>query len=109
MLSWIIDQIPLWVYVVVTVLTVGAMFYFFSPILVPLWNLTPRWVKVVGGVMLAIGSAFVLGRNKGARDAKAIQQQANARAESHREEVHEAVQELHGDKLDKRLDKWMRD
>lgn len=109
MLSWIIDQIPLWVYVVATLLVTGTLFYFFSPILVPLWNVTTRWVKVVGGIILAIGSAFVLGRNKGAKDAKEVQKQQNAQAEQRREKIHEDVEKLHGTDLDKRLDKWMRD
>lgn len=109
MLSWIVDQIPLWVYVAVAIPMIGGAFYFASPILVPLWNLTPRWVKVAGGVILAIGSAFVLGRNKGARDAKEMQREANQRAERNRVEKHDEVGKLHGPDLDKRLDKWMRD
>lgn len=109
MLSWFIDQIPWWVYLVVGLFGTGALFYFFSPILVPLWNLTPQWVKVAGGVILAIGLAFVGGRNRGAKDAKERQAQANAEAETNRVEKHDEIQKLPPADLDKRLDKWMRD
>lgn len=109
MLSWIVDQIPLWVYVAVAIPLIGGAFYFASPILVPLWNLTPRWVKVAGGVILAIGSAFVLGRNKGARDAKELQRRNDAQAIDNRREIDHEVQNLDVPAVDKRLDKWLRD
>lgn len=108
MITWLFSQIPLWVYVTGALLTVGALFYFFSPILVPLWNVTPRWVKVALGFVAALFSAYVLGMNKAARAAKERQKQLDQQAETHREEIHREVENLSPDDLNKRFDKWVR-
>ena len=83
--------------------------YFLSPVIIPLWNVTPRWVKVAGGFILALGLAVVYGRNKGFQAARDIQAKANVRAESNRVEKHNEIEKLDTTQLDKRLDKWMRD
>ncbi len=107
--SWIVDQIPLWAYVVVAVLVAGTLFYFFSPILVPLWNMTPRPVKYAIGVMMAIASAFVYGRNKGSSDAKEMERRRAADAIKTRAKIDEEVHNRSDTDLDKSASKWMRD
>lgn len=108
MIEWIFAQIPLWVYITATLLFVGAMFYFFSPILVPLWNITPRWVKYVLGVVAALFSAYVLGMNRASRAAKEHQKQLEAQANQHREDQDREIRQRPDDKLDSDFDKWVR-
>lgn len=107
--DWIIDHIPVWVYVVVIVLGTGALFYFFSPILVPLWNLTPRWVKVAGGAVLSVILAALAGRYKGRKDAEEEQRRRDAEAIETRKKVDDEVSHLSPDDRRKRLDGWVRD
>lgn len=107
--NWIFDHIPLWVWVTVTICGAGAAFYFFSPILVPLWNITPRWVKVVLGFILSILAALAAGRYKGAKDERDMQARRNAQAIQTRTEVDNEVGNLSNADADKRLDQWMRD
>ena len=109
MISWIIDQIPLWVYITIGTLFTGAMFYFFSPILIPLWNVTPRWVKVAGGTVLAVFLAYVSGRNRGNKNAREEQKRRDARAVQTRQEIHDDVAQRSPDRVKRDIDKWMRD
>lgn len=108
MIEWIFAQIPLWVYITSGLLFVGAMFYFFSPILVPLWNITPRWVKYVLGVIAALFSAYVLGMNRASKAAKARQAAIEAQANQRREDNDRAIRNRPDDKLDRDFDKWVR-
>lgn len=109
MISWFIDQIPLWVYITVALLIAAPLLYFFGPIIATVWNVLPRWVKVALGFVAALFSAYVLGRNKAARNAKEEQKRRDARAVQTRQEVHDDVQKLNRADTDKRLDRWMRD
>lgn len=108
MIEWIFAQIPLWVYITATLLFVGAMFYFFSPILVPLWNITPNWVKYVLGVIAALFSAYVLGMNRASKAAKARQAAIEAQANTKREEIHRDVENRDRTAIDRDFDKWVR-
>lgn len=103
------DQIPWWLYILIAVPLIGGLMYFLSPVLIPLWRMTPTWVKGVGGFLLALGLAFVSGRNKGSRDAKEMQKRRDAEAVQNRERIHREVDHLNEPDVDKRLNKWMRD
>lgn len=107
--NWLLDHIPLWVYVVAFCMGGGALFYFFSPILIPLWNITPRWLKLVLGFILSIGAALVAGRYKGAKDERDMEAKRAAQAINNRTEIDNEVGKLSGTDTDKRLGKWMRD
>lgn len=109
MLSWIIDQIPLWAYVVAVLCVLAVLYFYFGAILIPIWNALPKWVKTVIYFLLAIGAAFVLGRNKAARDFKERQDNLNAKAVQKRQEIHDEVSNLDKPATDKRLDEWLRD
>jgi membrane protein implicated in regulation of membrane protease activity len=107
--NWVIDHIPVWVYVVIIIGGTGALFYFFSPILVPLWNLTPRWVKVAGGAILSVILAALAGRYRGRKDAEEEQKKRDAEAIANRNKVNEDVEKLSPTDQRKRLDGWVRD
>lgn len=109
MWSWIVDQIPWWVYLIGGMTVVGGLFYFFSPILVPLWNITPRWLKVALGGIGAAFLAWTAGRNRGAHDAAELQRRNDANAINNRNEVNQSVQNASPAERDKRLERWMRD
>ena len=109
MISWFIDQIPLWVYIAVALLIAAPLLYFFGPILAAVWRVMPNGVKIAFGAIAALLSAYVLGRNKAAKNAKEEQKRRDARAVQTRQEVHDDVQKLNRADTDKRLDRWMRD
>lgn len=107
--SWIVDHIPLWVWITVVVVMVGAAFYFLSPILVPLWNVTPRWVKLVLGFVLSLLAAIAGGRYKGAKDERDMEARRNAEALQTRVKVDHDVDKLTKSETDERLANWYRD
>jgi hypothetical protein len=105
----IVDHIPIWVYVVVGGLGIGAAFYFFSPILIPIWNLMPTWIKLVLGGATATFLAYMGGRYKGRADADEETRRQNDEALKKRQKVDANVAQMDEKTVDKRLDRWMRD
>ena len=108
MITWIAAQIPFWVYVTVALLCAAAMFYFLSPILVPLWAVTPKWLKWTLGVVGGLLATYVFGLTRGNRAAKERQKQLEAKANAHREEADREIRNRPDDKLDRDYDKWVR-
>lgn len=105
----VIDHIPLWVYIVVGVLAIGVLFYFFSPILIPIWNVLPEWLKAV---ILGIGAAtlaYLGGRYKGNKDERDAEAARDAEALNKRKEVDNAIDKQSPQQTDKALDPWRRD
>src|SRR6202012_614594 len=90
-MSWIIDHIPIWVYIVLGLLGSGALFYFFSPILIPLWNLTPKWIKALGAAILSVLGAYLAGRYRGSKDERDREERANAEAIQNRQKIDQDV------------------
>lgn len=105
----VINMIPLWVYITVAVLAAGALFYFFSPVLIPIWAAMPKPLKIALGALGAILAAFVGGRYAGAKTERDLRKQNDAAAIKNREEINREVSNLDRPAVDKRLDKWMRD
>lgn len=108
-LNWILDSIPIWVYVVVGCAGAGALMYFFSPIIIPLWNLLPNWLKWFLGFIVAMFLAIMGGRYKGRQDALEEQRKRDAEAAAKRKTIDAEVTNLDRPAVDKRLDPWMRD
>ena len=80
MMSSIIDQIPWWVYAWGIALGVGALLYFFAPVIVPMWRAAPNWLKWTVAIITGVGLAFIAGRNKGHKNAVVEQEKKNAQA-----------------------------
>jgi xanthine/uracil/vitamin C permease (AzgA family) len=109
MIGFLLDQVPWWLYAIVLLIGVGVLFYLFSPVLVPIWNATPLWIKVAIGAVIGVFLAFVKGRNVGHDNAVKEQERRNERGVQKREEIHKEVKSLDRAAVDKRLDKFMRD
>jgi hypothetical protein len=107
--SWIIDQIPFGVWVVLTLGVAGALFYFLSPILIPLWAVTPRPIKIGLGFVISIALAILYGRSKGAQDAREMQKAKEAQAIENRRKINADVADDTDDELHRRTKRWMRD
>lgn len=105
----IVDHIPWWVYMVVGTLGIGALFYFFSPVLIPLWNMLPTPVKVALAGITAAFLAWIAGRNIGRRNAEEEERRRNADALKKRTEVDSAVDKMDKKTVNSELDKWRRD
>lgn len=105
----IIDHIPPWVWVTVAATAALAAFYFASPILIPLWRVTPNWVKVALAFTVAVVLAALGGRYKGRQNAEEEQRRRDAEAIQRRSEIDHDVQKLDRPAVDRRLDLWMRD
>src|SRR6266540_3819634 len=101
--NFILDHIPWWGWVIIIGLPTGAALYFFSPILIPLWNMLPRPIKT--GLIL-IGSGFVAfmgGRYRGRANAEEEERRRNAEALQKRAEVDREVDRMSDDEADKKL------
>lgn len=105
----IVDHIPLWGWFVIFGVPAGVLLYFFYPILLPIWNLLPTWLKAV---LIGIGAAilaFLGGRYKGRANAEEEERRRNAEALQKRTEVDSAVDRLGTGEAEKRLrDRWSR-
>ena len=107
--NFVLDHTPIWVWLVILFGGLGALFYFFSPILVPIWNLTPTWIKVLLGGILSVILAALAGRVQGRRDADEERKKNDADAIKHREQINAETDKLSPDDKRKRLDGWVRD
>ncbi len=105
----ILDHIPPWLYVTVACLGAAAMFYFLSPILVPLWAITPRPIKWALGFIVAIGGAVLAGRYKGAKDERDLQARRDAGALANRVKVDNEVEKKDAPTVHTDLGRWNRD
>lgn len=108
--DWVVDHIPVWVYVVVGGLGIGAAFYFFSPILIPLWNIMPRWMKVALAFVVSITLAALAGRYRGRANAEEEERRRNAEALRKRTEVDNEINKMSGSEVESKLrNRWSRD
>lgn len=108
MMNWIIDQIPWWVWLVLTVGIVGGLMAFFYPVLLPIWNLTPKPIKIALGAIGAGLLTYFAGRNKGHKDFQQKMEKDNAKAVETRSQIDQDVRNRSPTQLDRDLDKWMR-
>lgn len=107
--SWILDHIPLWLYVTVGGLGAAAAFYFLSPVLVPLWAITPKPIKWALGFVVAIVGAVLAGRYKGAKDERDRQARRDAEALQNRVRVDHEVDRKDAPAVHTDLNRWNRD
>lgn len=104
-----IDHVPLWVWLVLSGCAIGAVLYFFSPILLPIWRMIPTPVRVGIIGAIAAGFAYLGGRYKGRKNADEERKRLDAQAIQNRERKHDEIQKLSPDDRRKRLDGWVRD
>ena len=109
MLQSALDHVPLWVWLVLAAAAAGAIFYFFSPVLIPLWNLTPKSIKIALGAIGAGIAAYLAGRQAGSRNERDLQKERDRRADDKGRQVRNEVENLNRTDLDKRASRWMRD
>jgi threonine/homoserine/homoserine lactone efflux protein len=109
MVDAILDHIPWWGWLIIIGVPTGAVFYFFSPIIIPLWTATPRWLKALLMFVGAVFVAFMGGRYRGRANAEQEERERNADALQKRQEVDNDIGKLSEDDVQKRLDRWRRD
>lgn len=106
----IVDHIPWWVYMVGGTIGIGALLWFFSPVLIPLWNVLPTPVKAVLIGVSAAFLAWIAGRNVGRHNAEEGERRRNADALRKRTEVDREVTNMSGKQTEDKLrDRWSRD
>lgn len=107
-MSWILNHTPPWIWVVAALAIAGTLWFYFSPIIIGVWNLTPKPVRIALAAIASLGLAIVYGRYKGSKDERDAQREREARARDTRNEINEDVNKATDDQLDRRLDRWMR-
>jgi len=108
-MSWILDHVSPWVWVIVGLGIAGTLWFYFSPIIITLWNLTPRPIRIAIGAIAALIAAVIYGRHRGAQDERDAQQKREAGAVDTRRKIDEDVEKSSDADVDKRLSRWMRD
>jgi hypothetical protein len=108
--NWIVDQIPLWGWFIIFGAPIGALLFYFGPVLLPIWRMLPGPVR---GVMIAAGVgllAWLGGRHKGRQNAEEEERRRNAEALKKRTEVDHEIGSMSGGQVENRLrDRWTRD
>jgi len=104
-IDWIFDHIPYWVWLV----GLGAALIATYPMWSAIWALLPRPVKLLLVALVAGAAAYLAGRNRGTKDAKAAQDKANAQATKRRLETNAEVTNLDPATRKREFDKWLRD
>jgi len=106
-LNSLLDHIPWWGWVIIIAAPVGVLLFYFGPVLLPLWRMTPLWVRAV---ILGIGGIFIAwmgGRYEGRKNAEDEERRRNADALNKRAEVDREVSKLDEGEVQKRLrDRW---
>jgi hypothetical protein len=82
---------------------------FLVPRLAALWSRTWFYLSIVGAVAVAIGIAFIKGRADGKATYARQREAAKIKAHKQAEKIRDAIQNAGGDRIDRDLDKWMRD
>lgn len=111
-MSWILDQVPFWVWIAIGTGGMGALVVFVPGALafiVGIWNMMPKPVKIAIGAIVGAVSLYLAGRNKGHADAAAEQEKRNAQGEAKRENINREVEQMDRPTVDKRLDPYYRD
>jgi hypothetical protein len=111
-MNWIADHVPLWLWVVLTLGGGGAIIAFVPgalALVVGIWNMMPKPVKIVLGATVGALALYLAGRNKGHADAVVEQEKRDERGEQQRQDIHRDIAKLPEKDVDRRLDKYMRD
>lgn len=109
MINFILDHIPIWGWVVIIGVPVGVLLFYFGPILLPIWNALPNWMKWTLGGIGAIFLAFMGGRYKGRANAEEEERKRNAEALQKRTEVDHDVANMSNKDVQDKLGRWTRD
>lgn len=104
-----LNAVPLWVWLVLCGISAAVVFYFLSPIIIPIWTLMPKWLKITLGALGAVLAAFIGGKHAGAKNERDLQKERDARADQTGREVRNEIEKLSPADRDKRLDRWLRD
>lgn len=103
----IIDHIPWWGWLIMIAAPVGALLFYFGPVLIPLWMRLPLWLRTL---LIFLGVGFLIYRGgawQGRRNAEEEERRRNADALKKRDEVNHEVDSLGDGEAAKRLrDRW---
>lgn len=104
-MKWLLDFIPYWLWIIIAGGALIATFPLWSGV----WALMPKTLKVALGTVVAVGVAYLAGRNRGVSNEKQRQKDADAKAVKRRLDTNAEVDHLPAADRDRELGKWMRD
>ena len=67
------------------------------------------YLSLAGAVLVALGTAFIMGRSAGKEAYVKQREIAKKKASKAAEKVRDEIQNAPDDRVDRRLDRWMRD
>lgn len=105
MISWILDFVPYWVWIIVVGIALAATYQIWFAI----WLALPRWLKTAIIATASLGLVYLAGRNRGAAGERDRQKKASEQAARRREEIEDEIRDIGHADVDRRLNQWMRD
>lgn len=105
-ISWLFNYVPWWVWPLIAAGGGGAILAFVPgalALVVSIWNMLPRSVKLILGGVIAAALAYFAGRNKGSKDERLQQERRGAQAVATRKEVDDEVRTMSPTKVDAEL------
>lgn len=106
-MSWIIDNTPWWVYMLILGGGGGALLAFVPGVLallVSIWSMMPTKLKIAVGAVIAFIGVYLGGRYRGARNERDKTAAQDARATNVARETKDEVGKLSTSEVDKRLE-----
>jgi hypothetical protein len=105
--NYIMDHIPWWGWALMIAVPVGALLFYFGPVLVPLWLRLPLWLRTV---LIFCGVGFLIYRGgvwQGRRNEEERERRRNADALNKRLEVDREIDKMEPAEVQKKLrDRW---
>jgi phosphotransferase system glucose/maltose/N-acetylglucosamine-specific IIC component len=109
MISWLVDTLPWWSYVVFIGGAALLTMPWWLPVATAIWNALPSWARFALGGFLAVFIAYIAGRNRGKKNAEERQRANDAKAHEERRRTEDEVSKMGKDAVKRELDKWNRD
>lgn len=109
MINWIIDTIPVWVWVVLIAIPAVLTINIWLPLFITVWKALPTPVRFILGGFLAALFAYLSGRNRGRQNAREEQARRDAEANRQRLRTDAEIRQMTEEQRERERRRWERD